>query len=76
MFAGPTIKAVGCGNVTDVLGCLRAVDGQTLINIPSEPKYDHAPKSCLSYILIQLSIYLYLDLSLSMGNLSRRISSS
>ncbi|KAF9548378.1 alpha/beta-hydrolase [Agrocybe pediades] len=39
MFAGPTITAVGCGNSTDVLACLRGVDPQTLINVPSEPKF-------------------------------------
>ncbi|KAF8890281.1 Alpha/Beta hydrolase protein [Gymnopilus junonius] len=38
-FGKPVVEAVGCGNSTDVLACLRSVPSSTLFNAPNAPRY-------------------------------------
>ncbi|CAA7270608.1 unnamed protein product [Cyclocybe aegerita] len=38
-FAKDVVSGVGCGNATDVLGCLRRVNATALIMAPNAPRY-------------------------------------
>ena len=35
LVANPILAATGCSNATDALACLKAIDGNTLVNLPT-----------------------------------------
>ena len=39
LVANPIISAVNCSDASDVLACLRAVDGNTLVNLPTVARF-------------------------------------
>ncbi|KIP12137.1 hypothetical protein PHLGIDRAFT_113924 [Phlebiopsis gigantea 11061_1 CR5-6] len=39
LVADPIIAAAGCGDATDALSCLKTVDGNTLVNLPTVARF-------------------------------------
>lgn len=60
LVADPILAATGCSNATDALTCLKAVDGNTLVNLPTVARC--ALTICqLLHVLLTLSRFVVVD---------------